>query len=375
MFHYQKTREKFRKYLKENKNKISWTVFFTGFVVDIITLTKIDFINGIFVLGIYLSIALFLIILMNYGDYRGIKSKLIWKIYNYAPLFLQFVFGALLSGFVVYYTLSASFFVSWPFLILIYIFFFLNEKIEKYYEKFEFQISIFFLSFFSFMIFFFPALVQKTGRDIFIASGALTILLIYWILKFIFKIIPILKKKKWKILRNLSIVFIIFNISYFSNIIPPVPLSVKESEIAHWVGRNKEGKYSITDEVKKFDFKSLKSEILNIYHKRPGERVYFFVAVYAPNKLKTKIIHKWYYYNEMKKEWEFIQEVSYKIIGGSKTGYRGYSFLTDPAEGKWKIDVTTEDGLIIHREKFRVKSINENLELKTEVLDYKNKYE
>jgi hypothetical protein len=40
--------------------------------------------------------------------------------------------------------------------------------------------------------------------------------------------LPVLKKKRNKIILNFFIVFFIFNMAYFFRVIPPVPLSIKK---------------------------------------------------------------------------------------------------------------------------------------------------
>lgn len=165
---FQKTRQgikkrktEFEKMLAKNKSRISLAVFFGGFVFDALTLTRIDALFGNIILSLYLVLALFSIILMNWGDYKDIKNSFLYKIYKYTPFITQFSFGALFSGFVIYYTASGTLSGSWPFLLALYLVFIANEKFQKYYEKFEFQIGIFFLSLFAFSIFLFPLLPKK----------------------------------------------------------------------------------------------------------------------------------------------------------------------------------------------------------------------
>jgi hypothetical protein len=63
--------------------------------------------------------------------------------------------------------------------------------------------------------------------------------------------LPILKKRKLSVYRNIIFVFFIFNLAYFSNIIPPVPLSIKNADIVHKIEKYSDGKYVITKEDRK----------------------------------------------------------------------------------------------------------------------------
>lgn len=149
-----------------------------------------------------------------------------------------------------YYTASGTLSGSWPFLLVLYLVLIANEKSQKYYEKFEFQIGVLFLSLFAFSIFFVPIIAKKIGNEIFIASGVFSLFFIFLIVKGIFKILPILKRRKWAVRRNIIFVFMAFNLAYFSNIIPPVPLSIKNTTIVHMAGKNLDGKYEVTQEVR-----------------------------------------------------------------------------------------------------------------------------
>ena len=355
----------FEKFLTKNKSRISITVFFSGFIFDIFTLTKIDaFLGNMILLG-YLFLALFSIILMNWGDYKDIKNFIFYKFYQYSPFITQFSFGALFSGFVVYYTTSGTVVGSWPFLLILYLIFIANEKVKKHYEKFEFQISVFFVSFLSLSIYFLPILSKKVGDDIFIASGGIAVFLSFWIIKWIFKILPILKKKKNKIIINFFVVFFIFNIAYFFQVIPPVPLSIKKIEVAHMIERNNNGNYLITKEIRKwYNFYDLWN---NTFYKKNDEKVYVFSSVFAPKNLETKIFHHWEFFDIEKKKWITVQKIEHKITGGRNGGYRTYSILSKVKNGEWRVSVKNNSGFLIGREKFLIINGKKKFDLKTEI--------
>jgi hypothetical protein len=89
------------------------------------------------------------------------------------------------------------------------------------------------------------------GYLIFIASQALSVILIFYILKFFYFKIPNLKKFHRKIIFSISIILIFFNLLYFYKLLPPVPLSVKEIAVYHYVGRDENYNYVAADEKRK----------------------------------------------------------------------------------------------------------------------------
>jgi hypothetical protein len=104
--------QKIKEYFELKAGRISILFFLGGFIFDNFALKRIDSLTANIVLLTYLFIALFFIFLNNMGDYRGIKNNILFKIYTFAPYIIQFSFGALFSGYVIFYTRSSSFFDS-----------------------------------------------------------------------------------------------------------------------------------------------------------------------------------------------------------------------------------------------------------------------
>ena len=361
-----KYRNKLNIFLKKNTRIISPLFFGSGFLLDSLTLTRIDQFYDNMVLLTHLFIVMFTIVVMNYGDCKDIKNKFLLKFYFWSFFILQFSFGALLSGYIIFYTRSASFWTSWPFLILFYLSFIGNERFRKYNEKIEVQMSILFLAVFSFSVFWVPIILKEVGDIYFLISGILSLAFISSFIFIIFKILPNLKKFKVKIFRNILIIYFIFNGLYFLNLIPPIPLSMKSMEVVHDTGRNSEGKYFVVREKK--GFTELTRFWRNDFYKKEGKKVYFYNAIFAPTGLETQIRHVWSRYDEMGGEWKRVGVMKHKIIGGRGGGYRWYSYITNPEEGEWRIDVLNNSDLVIGRYDFVIKSGGGDLELEMEVL-------
>jgi len=202
------------------------------------------------------------------------------------------------------------------------------------------------------------------GALIFLLSGFVSLVIMGLLLYGFARMMPKVAKEKRRILAlSILSIFLAVNFLYFTNIIPPIPLSLKDAGVYHFVGYDKEGNYSVRSEAKKwyeFDVGSKK------IHLESGAPVYVYSAVFAPTDLNTKILHKWQYYNESKKEWITLSEILFPIVGGRDGGYRGYSFKKSVFPGKWRVDVTTERGQILGRISFKIVSSEDALVLTTE---------
>ena len=69
------------------------------------------------------------------------------------------------------------------------------------------------------------------------------------------------------------------------------------------------------------------------------------------------IIHEWWKFDEINKNWILDDEIEFPIIGGRKDGYRGYSFKNDPEVGKWRVYISTEKNKRLGHISFEVKRV------------------
>ena len=360
--------DKVKYFFEKNANRLSILFFIGGFVIDNLTLTRIDAKSSNLILVFYLLLSFVFIWINNIGDYKGFKSKILFKIYEFSTLIIQFAFGALFSGYVIYYSRSSSFLSSWPFLILLYLMFIGNEKIRKFYERFRVQISIFYFALFSFLIFYIPILFGKMNNYIFIFTGLISLAVILIVVRTFFLVLPNLKKYKFKIWRNILFIFIVLNLFYFNHLLPPVPISVKKIEVLHYADRNENGKYQLARE--KRDWTDVFDWWNNVIHWKPGERIYVYASVFAPTDFKTHIKYMWYWYDPKKRSWVYKGSYTQKIVGGRENGFRSGAYMQKAAkEGDWRLDLLSEQNAVIDSLRFKVVKVDHNVPLEIEVLD------
>lgn len=345
-------KEKMKNLYQKYERYLSPLALLFGFLMDNFTLRRVDLWAENVVLLAYLLISGASIAFLNAYSEEKIRGKIFGKIANVAPFLMQFAFGGLFSAFIVFYSRSASIFTSWPFLIFLIFFLVGNEVFKEKYSRLVFQLNIYFIALFSYSIFAVPVLVGKMGLLVFISSGLVSVAFLALFVFWLYKMTPIKILQSQNILaKSVGMIFIIFNFFYFTNIIPPIPLSLKEGMIA----RNVEvtsGEYQITYESAPWYL--FFENYSPVFHWKAGERVYAFSAVFAPTKLSTKIFHEWSYFDEKEKGWIIKDEISFNIVGGRDGGYRGYSYKNGIAPGKWRVDVITESGQALGRMKFEV---------------------
>lgn len=331
---------------------ISFTAFIVGFILDNLTLTRIDVWYDDLILAIYLGLAAGGILFFHLLDRKTNKTQFIEDALLVVLFIVQLSFGALFSGYVVFYSKSAAWWSSWLFVLLIGTLLIGNEFFKGRYARLEFQVSIFFITLFSFSIFYVPIFFDTIGAGMFILSGIISLVLIALFVRILSRIVPErVHATRRKLIGSIVVLYLTFNVLYFTNIIPPVPLSLKSIGVYHSVERDGNS-YVVTTEP--HPWYDVSSRFWTTIHISKGSVVYVFSSVFAPTDLNTNIFHVWYYYDGASKKWIEADRVAYDITGGRGGGYRGYSEKTNVFSGEWRVDVVTGRGQLIGREQFTV---------------------
>jgi len=330
-----------------------------GFVVDIITFRYVDIKTVFTVLIAYSIIAgCAMLFLHNRGAYQlALKNKFIRYVRLLAPLALQFTFGALLSASLIFYWFSGALSVSWPIIILVAALAIGNEAFRDYYLRPIVQIPIYYFAIFSLSSLILPFVLNSIEPWIFYASGILSMVIIVFYLRVFVKINNVKEHQVKYLTGSVLTIFIAINALYAFNIIPPIPLSIRDAGVYHNVARAG-GEYVLEAEQE-----SILQKLM------PGQRVhidetgsiFMFTSIFAPADLNTRIYHQWEMFETGSRTWIEKGNPSYRLFGGRQEGYRGYSFQT-VIPGRWRVNVETPKGQTLGRVKFRVVDSDEELE-------------
>lgn len=341
------------------------TAFLLGFLLDTITLNRVDQIFDNVVLSSYVILAMLGILLLYAGIAERYSERTNIFLKTKSPLLMQYAFGGLLSGMLIFYGRSGSLADSWLFILLILGVIYGNETIKDRAGRLVYNLSIFFVGLFAYVVLIVPVVLGKMGPIIFVGSGFLALLIMYGFFGLLEKIIPnFMKLQKTHAVFFIGLVYVTFNFLYFTNIIPPIPLSLKQVGIYHDVAKQENGLYKLTYEKPKWWEWYRNSDVT--FHYSVDEDIYCFASVFAPSRLSTKIFHRWEYYDDVAGEWKEYGRYSYSINGGRGDGYRGYTRISNYREGEWRCIVETERGQVIGKESFTIAS-GVKAELVTEI--------
>ena len=323
-----------------------------GFIFDNLTLRRIDLFADQVLIMTYLVIAAITVVVLSLYERRMARGGKPRKSHAFFLIALQFVLGGLFSSFFVFYSRSATFSASWPFLLVLLGLLIGNEFLKNRYQLLTFRLSIFFVAVFSFAIFFLPVILGKIGGGVFVVSGVLSLAAIWLIVFILSGLAPdLVRESRWRLWTSIFAVFGIINLLYFTNIIPPIPLALKEGIVAQVLEKQGDGSYIVTHEERTWhDFFERYPQV----HAGPDSRLFVYSAVFAPTDLKTTVVHEWQYRDVASAAWVTTHRVAFSILGGSDRGYRGYSLKNDVFPGLWRVNIETPRGQLIGRVKFEV---------------------
>ncbi len=335
-----------------------------GFIFDAVTLQRVDALwDNVWVVAHLLIVAV-CIILINREDVKMAEDQASRRtlarsrVQNPATLHfwlvnvMQFFFGGILSTYLVFYFRSASLASNWPFLCILGLAFWANESLKREYVRLTFQIVLLYVSLFAFSVFLVPVVLHKIGYSIFLLSGLLSLVVLFMFLAVLSYVTERkLRYERNKVLASICMLFLTFNLLYFFNLIPPIPLSLKDSGVYHSIEKDGAGNYVVTAEPTTWrNFFILYDDV----HVATGTPVFIYSAIFSPPLLNLTIEHHYQVYDPVAEAWLDKGTVPLYVAGGRDGGFRTYSMRNDLSPGKWRVNVETESGQIIGTIRFTV---------------------
>jgi len=320
--------------------------FIGGFITDLLLLNRIDDLLDNLILLTYVVLATVSLLVFYAGVAERLGMTLSRLVQRNAPIVLQYSFGGLLSGMLIFYGRSGDWLASAPFFILILLVIVGNELFEKRSDMLLYHIALYFIGIFSYFVLVLPVLLGRMGDGIFILSGLVALMLVTFVVQLLHKIIPnFMRLNTRRIIMTVGGLYFGMTALYFFNLIPPIPLSLTELDIVQSVTRDTNGSYRIVDEQQPW------------YRRIPLVRdelhptqssIACFASVYAPTRLETRIYHRWEYKDEAG-HWQEAFRFGYRITGENSGGYRGYTVLDALSDGVWRCGVENERGQVLGR--------------------------
>lgn len=348
-------------FFERHRTHLPAVALITGAVWDFLTLQRPDTLFANASVISYLVIAGGCILILNARREREKESLLL-------VLLLQFCLGNLASGLFVLYSQSATLVGSWLFLLMLILFVLANEFARSRYDRLRSQLIAYHVLLTAYLGLVVPILFGEIGIFPFLLSCGVALGVMALYIGLINAFAPKRVREDWKgAVSGIIVVSLIFVGLYKLNLIPPVPLSLKEIEIYHSVTRAPAEMAPAIYEARGEGRAHWYDRLFKIptLHVRAGESAYCYSAVFAPDNLSAPIYHRYSRYDEATDSWIDGETVAFPIRGGRAEGYRGYT-VGAVTPGKWRCSVETEGGALIGRIGFNVEESATSTELVTE---------
>ena len=340
-------------WIKKYERILSALAMVAGFATDNLMFRRIDLPNTQRIFAAYLGVAAFSIIGLHFLEREAREGKMYARWRAFFPMATQFALGGLWSAFLVFYSRSAVVTKSWPYLALLTAFFIGNEVLKRYHSRLVFTATLFFFAIFTTAIVTVPVYTHTIDRITFLASGAVA-LGVFVVFLYILAAVnrPQYVSARGKIALGVGGVYLLMNVFYFTNTLPPLPLALARVGVYHSVKKTGDVYEAVGETAPWYTAFGFPPTL----HVEPGQPLYAYSAVFAPIKLNTKIMHRWRRYDPKTGHWILMSTVTFPINGGRDGGYRGYTIKHNVQPGDWRVDITTFDNRLIGRITFKVEA-------------------
>jgi len=326
--------------------------FVAGFLFDLLTMQRIDAWTD---LAFQLAYLLLLTALLLYQQREatgvwapaGLTAK--WWRYNVDAL--HFLYGGLLSAYVVLYVRSSTGTSSVAFLVLLVCVMVLNEVPRLRQAGHALRLGLYGFCVLSFLNYFIPIVVGRIAWWVFLLSLLLSAAVVWRVAALL---VP--KDAEWRSKRTWLFapaagVLLLIGALYVLRLIPPVPLSVQFQGIYHDVRRDGDGFTLIYERPRTVTFWRRDSRP---FARRPGDRVHYFARVFAPAGFSHRVVIRWEIQDPTYRTWMTSDLIPLDVSGGRAEGFRGTAVKANFLAGRWRVTAETDDGRAIARLSFRV---------------------
>lgn len=342
-----------KNFYENNESHISLAALVLGFALDNVSLSRVDALLDQAALIVYVVVSGICIILLSAYESGKLVESVPGRMHFWLSFCMQFAFGGLFSALVVFYTRSATLESAWPFLLLLVVYFLGNEFFKSYYSRLSFRVSVFFFVLLSVSLLIVPTVMRQIGSRVFLIS-TITAICLFVLFMIVLRVISNAEVNKHILKIRAQVFTIVLLVAglYYANMIPPLPLILKNSGVYHDLVLNGDKSFTVMEERSGFISNFFNSK--KTFHRVGDEPVYVVTAVYSPSGLNTFVTHNWEYFNPVLNRWTTESNIKVPITGGRQNGYRLYSLKRVVRPGLWRVNVLAPENKLIGRVKFEI---------------------
>jgi hypothetical protein len=328
-------------------------MFVAGFLFDFLTMQRIDAWLDLAIQLAYLVGLTGLLIFQHLEEEgRWVPGRVVGRVWRYNVEALHFLYGGLLSAYVVLYFRSSTGARPALFLALLIGVMGLNEVPRIRRAGYTLRLGLYGFCVLSFLIYFFPIVLGRIDGWVFLLSLLSSAVVVWHVARWLApRESPEGTTERKRLFAPAAGVLLFIAVLYFLRLIPPVPLSVQFQGIYHDIRREDGGYTLVYQEPPLLEFWRRDSRT---FERRDGDRLHYFARVFAPTGFEHRVIIRWEFLDPASQTWMTTDRVPLDVVGGRAEGFRGFAVKANFTVGRWRVTAETEDGRAIATLAFRV---------------------
>jgi hypothetical protein len=326
-------------------------MFVAGFLFDLLTMQRIDAWTDLGIqFGYLVGLGGLLVLQHRHDTGAWVPSPLVERGWAHNSEVLHFLYGGLLSAYVVLYVRSATTARPAVFLALLVGVMALNEAPMIRRASHRWRLGLYGFCLLSFFTYFVPIVIGRIGAWVFLLSLLMTAVFVWHMSGWL---VPpnADRKSRLRLFAPAAGVLALVAALYALRLIPPVPLSVQFQGVYHDVSRDRGGFTLVYQQPPVWAPWRRDSRP---FLRRDGDRLHYFARVFAPSGFRHSVMIRWEFFDPSRGTWSTTDRTPLNVVGGRAEGFRGTAVKSNFSPGDWRVTVETEDGRAIAVLSFRV---------------------
>lgn len=318
--------------------------FVAGFLFDFFTMQRIDaWLDLAFQLAYLVGLTVLLVLQSADVNGRWHPGRMAAKLWQYNVEALHFLYGGLLSAYVVLYFRSSTLARPAVFMALLVGVMLINEVPRIRNAGYRLRLGLYAFCVLSFLTYFIPILFGRIGGLIFLLSLVTSAGVVWLVSGQLARGAADRLRARLRLCAPAAGLLAVVGLLYVLRLIPPVPLSVQFHGIYHDV-RRENGVYTLV--YQDAGVRSVWRRDSRPFLRRPGDRLHYFARVFAPTGFAHRVIIRWEF-DDPAQGWVTTDRIPLNVVGGRAEGFRGYAVKANFTAGRWRVTAETEDGRAI----------------------------
>jgi hypothetical protein len=341
--------------------------FVAGFLFDFFTMQRIDaWADLAFQLGYLVALTLLLVYQHRELTGRWTAGPLTRWFWRYNLEALHFIYGGLLSAYVVLYFRSSTSARPMVFLLLLVAVMVINEVPFVRGAGHRLRLGLYGFCVLSFLTYFIPILIGRIGGWVFLLSLLSSAVVVWCVTGWLAGSDADRRLERVRLFAPAGAVMVAIVALYALRLIPPVPLSVQFQGIYHDV-RREAGRYMLVYPQPPFWAPWRRDS--RPFERREGDRVHYFARVFAPAGFEHRVIIRWDVFDPRLGTWMTTDRIPLAVVGGRAEGFRGTAVKANFTPGRWRVTAETDDGRAIATLSFQVEEDGDTSEREWRTVD------